>query len=258
MLQLPLLSAIILLLALAGCNAPDAVSKFAASATATLSSAKPLFADMKQSCLREVDSRVPIGSFELPKQSDPGCDRIGEQAEGAEAAAKILSDYFTAINEVASFGTAQTGSDAQTLVSTAGTAVGAGSTAQTALSSMAQFLVSAGTAGYQRKSLNKDLTKVSGNISAVIDALVRIVEVNYIGQQLLSEEQKLRTRYLEFAGRNPSQELKLMLDDRWHADEQVLQTRRAAAESLVTALRAISKGAADLAASSKSGKEKSH
>jgi len=88
---------------------------------------------------------------------------------------------------------------------------------------------------------------VSGNISAVVNALITIVQDDYIGRQLASEEQKLADRYLEFA-KDKSPEVKLLLDDRWHADEQALAAKRASAQSLITALQALSKGFADLAA----------
>ena len=54
-------SAVVLLLA--GCVTATAVSTFCASAATTLASAKPIFSDMKASCLRELDAREPIGSY---------------------------------------------------------------------------------------------------------------------------------------------------------------------------------------------------
>ena len=245
--RVTLLLVAILALSLMSCTTPDAVSKFCGSAATTLTSANPVFDDMKLSCLREVDSRNEFGTFKPPVQSDPGCTAIGNQAAGAAAAAKILSDYFSAINSLASFGTAKAGTDAQNLLSKTGAAVGASSAAQTALGSIAQFLVSAATSGYQQKQLEKDLAKVSGNISAVASALITIIQDDYIGRILKSEEEKLGDRYKEFA-KNASPEVKLLLDDRWHADELALEAKRASAQSLVTALQTLSKGFADLAA----------
>jgi len=237
----------VLALSLMSCTTPDAVSKFCGAASTMLTSAAPIFADMEQSCLREVNSRAEIGTFKSPLQSDPNCTLIANQAAGATAAAILLSDYFNAINSLASFGAVKAGTDAQNLATKTGAAVGASSAAQTALRSIAQFLVSAATSGYQRKQLEKDLTKVSGNISAVVNALITIVRDDYVGRQLKSEEQKLADRYLEFA-KDKSPEVKLMLDDRWHADEQALEAKRASAQSLIMALQVLSKGFADLAA----------
>jgi hypothetical protein len=47
-----------------------------------------------------------------------------------------------------------------------------------------------------------------------------------------------------------------MLDTRWQSDEQAIESKRAAARSLVTSLNALSKGFADLAAKSRTLKGK--
>jgi hypothetical protein len=242
-------------LALAGCTTPDAVAKFCASAITTLTSAQPVFADMKQSCLREVNSRTDFGTFTPPLEDDANCTAIGKQADGAEAAATVLADYFGAINALASFGTAKAGTDAQSLVTKTSAAVGAGSAAQTALGSIAQFLTTAATSGYQSRALEKDLPQVSKNIAAVTAALITVVQDDYVGRQLKSEEQKLTIRYKDFA-RNKSPEALLMLDTRWQAEEQAIAAKRQSARCLVTALEALSKCFVDLAAKSRSLKGK--
>ena len=245
----------ILNLSLASCVTPDAISKFCGSAAATLTSAQPVFNDMELSCLREVNSKVDFGTFRPPAASDPHCTKIGAQAAGAVAAAKILSEYFSAVNSLASFGSAKAGTDAEGLLTKAGAAFGADSAAQTALGSIARVLTTAATAGYQQKQLDKDLTKVSGNIPAVATALKTIVEDVYIDTQLASEQDELAVRYQRFAkensAKNPlSPEAKLMLDDRWNADQAALEAKRASARCLVSALEALSKGFKELAASS--------
>ena len=138
-----------LLFALSGCTTPDAVSKFCGVAVTTLSSAKPLFEDMKQSCLREVNSRTSIGTFAPPVTEDKGCEAIGGKSSGAEAAVELLSDYYGAINSLALFGTSKVGGEAGVLAEKSGAAVGVGSPAQTALNSIATFVVNTGVSGYQ-------------------------------------------------------------------------------------------------------------
>lgn len=245
--RVALLSLLGLALLLVSCTTPDAVSKFCASAVTTLTSANPIFADMKLSCLREVNSREEFGTFKPLLQTDQSCTDIGNQAEGAVAAAKLLSEYFSAIDSLASFGTTKAGTDEQNLLTKTGAAVGASSAAQTALGSIAQFLVSAATSGYQQKQLAKDLGNVSRNITVVVGALITIIRDDYIGRQLKSEEQKTADRYKEFAkGKSP--EVQLLLDDRWHADELAIEGKRASAQSLITALQALSNGFTNLAA----------
>lgn len=252
--------AVMLFCCLQSCSTPDAVSKFCGSAVATLTSAKPIFEDMKQSCLREVNSREDFGAFRPQLKEDPYCTAIGDQAEGAEAAAKLLADYFNAINAIASFGAAKTSTseaaktsttpaatDTQSLAKKAGAAVSTSSPAQQAVVSIAQFLSSAVTAGYRGKSLDRDLAEVNANISAVVAALTDIVQEDYLDRQLKNEEDKLSIRYRDYAkGKSP--EVQVMLDARWQADEQALEAKRASAQSLITALQAISKGMANLAA----------
>ena len=210
---------------------------------------------MKLSCLRELASRQQFGTFAPSVESDPYCTMIGDKADGAKAASKVLVEYFTTINSLASFWTAKAGTDAQNLLSKTGAAVGTSSAAQTALGAIAQFIVTASTSGYQQKSLEKDLTNASGNVSAVVKALVTIVQDDYIDRQLASEEQKLSIRYVEFA-QNRSPEVTLLLDERWHADEQALTARRTSARTLVTALQTLSKGFAELAENSHQLKSK--
>jgi hypothetical protein len=246
---------VILLLSTTGCDTPDTVSKFCASSNTTLTSAIPILQDLKGSCLREKNIERGLGSFETV-QTDPGCDAIGKQAEGAVAATQVLAIYFNAINSLATFGTAKTASDVSTLVSKTGSAVGAGSAAQTALGSISSFFTTAAISSHQQRSLDKDLTQVSKNIGDVTDALVQIVQANYIDQELKAEEQKLATRYKEFSKNYSGGEVTIELDDRWHADAQSITAKRASAQSLITALNAIKSGSSDMAANAHSIKAK--
>jgi len=245
----------------AGCTTPDAVSKFCASAATTLASAKPVFADMKASCMRAADSREAIGAFTAaaddkknPTMVDAvaSCNDIGKQGDGAAAAAAILSDYFSAINALASFGTAKAGTDAGALATKTGAALGANSAAQTAIGSIVGDLASFLTSAYQLKKLEGDLTRVSKNISDVSDGLVKVIQNNYLDQLLADEEQKTAVRYREFYRSDFSPEAKVMLDDRWRADEAAIQAKRASAQSLISALQALSKGFANLASNAHS------
>jgi hypothetical protein len=148
-----------LALPLTNCTTPDAVAKFCTSAVTTLASTITVFGDMKLSCLREVNSRQTFGTFKPPSESDAGCTAIGTQGDGAVAAAKILSDYFSAVNSLASFGSTKVATDAQNLITKTGDAVGASSPAQTALGSIAQVLVSAATSGTSKNSWRRILPR---------------------------------------------------------------------------------------------------
>ncbi len=247
----------VILLMPSGCKTSSGVSKFCGSATSTLASADPVFRDLAATCLREVNIQKGIGSFEVV-QKDPSCELIAQQADGARAATRVLSDYFSALNSLATFGTAKVGSDASALLSRTGAALGATSAAQTALGSMASFLATAATGVYKQKSLDRDLIAASKNIGDVIDALVAVLQTNYLGpgQGLTQESQKLTTRYKEFAQTHATADTMLTLDRQWHDDESSIEAKRASAESLVCALLAIKQGTANLAANAHSIKAK--
>jgi hypothetical protein len=236
-----------LALSLTACDTPDAVSQFCGSAVATLTAAKPVLEDQQLSCLREVNSREPLGSFKPPITAQQDCTEIGTKASGFVAATELLSSYFATLNALASFGTAQAGVDTNALLAQTSAAFGANSDTQQALGGIAQFVVTITTAGYQQKKLAEDLTKTRDSVPKVINALVVVVRDDYIGRTLNTEEQKLAAQYKEFA-RNQSSENVLILDQRWRADEAALQARRSAAQDLVSALESLSAGFSDVAA----------
>ncbi len=184
--QISLVLAVISCVLNSSCTTPDAVSKFCASAATTLASAKPVLSDMQASCLRRVDTFESIGSFKTAvSDSNPtvkaaiaSCDGIGTKTQGAIAAASILSDYFTAINSLASFGTAKAGTDAGALASKTAAALGEKTDAQTAIGSIVTDLTKVFTAGYQMKKLESDLTRVSSNINNVTAGLITVIQTN--------------------------------------------------------------------------------
>jgi hypothetical protein len=132
-----------LTLLFASCTSPDEVSKFSKASVTSLNSAIPVFADFKMPCLREVNSRTEIGEFVPFKQEDASCDEIEVQMKGAVAATKLLSEYFSAIDSLASFGTKTVSSDAQQLAEQTSGAFGAGSDAKKAVGSIVSFLTNA-------------------------------------------------------------------------------------------------------------------
>jgi hypothetical protein len=246
--------AIVLGLALlfASCTSPDEVSEFSKVSVTTLNSAIPVFADFQMSCLREVNSTTPIGEFFPFKQEGDSCDEIRVQMKGAVAATRLLAEYFSAIDSLASFGTTTVSSDAQQLAEQASGAFGAGSDAKTAVGSIASFLTNAALSGYRQKQLEKDLNAVSGKITAVTNALVKIVNEQYLNRLLIDEEKKTGFRFREFKNAARSSEVTLSLDDKWQADLKTFESRRASARSLVAALGAMSDGVSALAQKSHS------
>lgn len=235
------------LLALVGCNTPDAVSKFCASAQSSLASGNAIFDDMKQSCLREVNSRSDFGTFKAFDQSDSACASIGNQADGLKAATQVVSDYFLAINGIASFGIAKLGDDVNGLVTKA--SIGVPASQQAALGSVGKFLTTLIASGYQQKKLATDIPAVSKDVEVVVGNLAGVVQSKYIDDLLNDEEKKLAVRYGEFLKTHPgSAEVILSLNDRWQSDEAGIAAKRSSAMSYISAMKALAKGDADLAA----------
>ena len=248
-------SAVALVLALAllaSCNAPDTVAKFCSSAVATLKTGDALFDDMKASCIREAQTFESFGTFPVSDPNPAACDSVGKQGEGVKAASKLVSNYFTALNDLASFGTSKAGDDAQDLLTKASAAARLSAAPQKALSSVAGFLTRTATSGYQRKMLADDIVKVHQDIKIVLDGLAEAVGVVYL-QQLQDEELKTAARYKEFKLVAEQQhqwtaDVTLVLDSRWQVDRATFAAKQKAALNYKTALETLAAGNEDLAA----------
>jgi len=242
------LASALLFALLPSCNTPEGVAKFSSSAVVTLKAGDSLFDDMKASCLRDAQTFEPFGAFAVSDPNPAACDDIGKQAEGLKAASNLVSGYFTALREVASIGTSQVGDDAKSQAARATAEARLSAARQTALESVAGFLVRAAESGYRQKHLAEDIGKVHNDIKAVLDGLGEAVGVVYL-QQLQDEEQKTAARYKEFLLQHPgSADTILALDARWQADRANFAARQRAARSFQAALAAMAKGNEDLTA----------
>ncbi len=245
---LSLLTAAALLFTSAGCNTPDTVSTFCSAAVTTLSSTTNVLADLGSSCLREVnDNTYSLGSFHLPVTSDPNCNAITIQANASTAAAKLLSEYFSTLNSLATVGTSTPSTDAGTLAGNATTVAGLTADQKTAMTSLAQDLTTGIMSAYQYRKLAEDVPKAKTNVDDIVAALISVIQANYIDQLLKDEESKLANPYKAFLSQHSSPEAELLLDQRWQADEQALQARRASAQSAIAALQTLQKGFDQLA-----------
>jgi hypothetical protein len=239
-------------LALMACDTPDAIAKYCSSAVSTLTAGSTIFDDMGASCLREVNLRRKLASFEAPVTTDDSCAQVAKEAAGAKAATNVLAQYFAALNALASFDTAKVGTDAKGLVDQASGVAKLSDSAKGALGQLGQFLASTTTGAYQRRQLERDLPVVSTNVAHVIDGLATVVQRDY-GLLLRGEAQKLSDQYREFAqdqGRRMplTVDTQLSLYARWKSDRDAIDARQIAADSFVMGLQAISNGLANLAA----------
>lgn len=233
----------VLAVVLCGCETPDGIAKFAASAVTTLHSGNAIFDDMKASCVRDQQTREPLGAFSTSDAHFDACDAVGKRAAELKASSGVVAGYFSALNELASFGTAKTGEKAKDLVAL----TSIGDDKKAAIGSIAGFLTRIATAGYQEKQLADDIVKVHGDIRVVLEGLAEAAGVVYV-QQLGNEEQKTANRYKEFTLTHPSPDSLLALDARWHADRANFDAKRNAATSFQSALKTLAQANDDLAA----------
>jgi hypothetical protein len=250
--------AIIPLLAwLPSCNTPDSVARFCSSAVVTLRSGDSLFDDMKASCIRETQTREALGTFAVANGPTPApCEDIGRQADGLKAASGLLSSYFTALNDLASFGATKTGDTAKDLLTKVSTQAKLSPARRDALGSIVGVLTRVGTAGYRQKQLANDIVKVHEDVKTALDGLGEAVGVVYL-HELQQEETKTATRYKEFLAEHPgAPDAMLILDSRWQTDSASFAAKEKAALCFKAALDTLAKGNQDLAAHARKLKAK--
>jgi hypothetical protein len=230
------------------CDTPDTTSKFCSSAVTALSSTTSVLSDLGPSCLREVNNNTyELGSFDPPVPSDQHCAEIATQASASTAAAKLLSEYFSTLNSLATVGTSSAPKDAETLATNAAGIAGATSDQKTAFSSLAQYLTSGIIGAYQYRELAEDITKGKKDVDQIVAVLISVIQNQYIDKLLDDEEKKIANPYRTFLRQHDSPEARLSLDQRWQADERILQARRSSAQSAIAALQTLQKGFDQLA-----------
>jgi hypothetical protein len=239
------------------CNAPDSIAKFSSSAVKTLKTGDAIFDDMRASCIREVQTREPFGSFALSDAPvPPECDDIGKQAEGLKAASGLLTKYFASLNGLASFGTAKTSEDVEGLLSKATAQSKLSETHQKALASIAGLLTRLLATGYQQKHLADDIVKVHEDVKMALNGFAEAVGVVYL-RELQEEEHKTASRYSGFLVEHPqAPDAILVLDARWQTDRANFAAKETAVRNYQAALAALVKGNEDLAAHARSLKAK--
>ena len=251
------LAIIFMLVLFPSCNAPEGVAKFCSSAVTTLKTGDAIFDDMKASCIREAETRDPFGAFPLSDATPAVCEETGKKAEGLKDVSKIVSRYYTALNDLASFGSAKSGGDSAKAKSGDDSKSPASNISakakltdarSKALESVVGFLTKIATSGYQQKHLADDITRTHDDIRAVLEGLSEAASDVYI-QQLDDEEHKTLTRYKAFLLEHPNDAGALLtLDSRWQADRAGFEVKRKAARAYRAALEAMAKGEDDLAA----------
>jgi hypothetical protein len=239
------------ILVLSSCSSPVAVAEFAANAHNALDQGQVIFADLPNSCeRREADRKTDsemLVDLSPGVPTPPRCAGFVTQRDALVKASAVLTGYFEALNQVASFGTSALGTtasaNAQQLAAEAGLKDGG------ALSALAGILVQAATDGYRRKRLAAHIRAANTPIQNVTLAFAQIAVEDYQNGLLLSEETTLRERYGDFAQRKAGRNdpVVFLLRARWQEDMSGLVQRRAAVAAYVSALEKVRQGHQELA-----------
>jgi hypothetical protein len=240
----------LLIVMMSGCDNPEAVAKFSSSAGATLKSGNAIFDDMKGSCLRALKTQTALGALQLDAPADAKCDNVGKSAEGLKVASELLADYFSALNDLASFGTSKLGDQASSLLSKATQSTYLKPATKTALGPIASFLTNAAVSGRRAKDLQKAISTVSPDVRSVLEGLSEAVANSYM-EELGDEEGKTFNRYSRFETDHKSPEALLMIEARWRDERAGIESKRNAARSYCAALDSLAKADDQLASAAK-------
>jgi hypothetical protein len=233
------------------CASPEAIATFAGSAQKALAVAPPLFGDIHDSCVRRQSLRpntpilpafVPPDSKDAPAQNPPAlaaCTRFASQAQALGSVSNTLSDYFKAVQQLASFDATGVSGANESAAANAASAAGLSYPQIESAGKLASVVTRAFTEGYQRRRLLEYLRDADPAVANITQGLENVIK-NYL--DFLQEEQQTTTaRYQSVADTNQKAVL-LLLNRAYSEDVVQIGQRRSSAQAFTEALRAIREG----------------
>ncbi len=249
---------------LVSCAPPTVVATFAADAEKTADAGAPLFSDIHASCVRRHRAAAPVSPIFFPASLGaaeggtppevPQCAAFRPEGEALVQESKVLSAYFRALQQLASFNsTSVTEAGAQT-GSNIALASGLNATQLDSISKLASLITEAFTESYRQRDLVKVLVQADPSIASVTRGFEDIVSKDYEGL-LREEQQTLPAQYQAVAdSKNPG--TILLLNRAFSSDLNDLSQRKATAEAYVQALQQVREGHHTLAEMAKRLKPK--
>lgn len=257
---------VVLTISLSSCFSSDAIATFSGDATKSMELGTEVFDDLPGSVLRrDCAANVEDREFDFKPESEACIKDAQEQSQLTEAkkeredlaaVQKVLIDYFTAIQQLATFGKTdgadkkKDSTEASSSAKNLKTASKAGDTVA-AVESLSNIVVRAFSAGYRNRELEKDVKAADASVKIVTTALAEIIQTDYEfypddpkGTLLDKEAHRMQDRFKN-ADTN-----KLLLRLSWTDRVQKLLDRNNAAQNYVEALEKIREGHHQLAASS--------
>lgn len=236
------------------CTSPAGVSEFARSAQRVLLQSPDIFRDIDGSCGRRHADAAPINPVFMPAKStgeaassseNPVCAPFRMQGDGLIQASDILSAYFRAMQELASFNTSAVSSTSQKAGENAGFTAKFNTTQADSVGKLAALVTQLLTERYQRTQLLNFLREADPAIDSVTQALEDVVSKDYLS--LLREEQQSLTAQYQNVGDTGNTAIILLLNRSYTDELNQLNRRKTIADAYVRALGQIREGHHQLA-----------
>lgn len=242
------------LLLLSSCSL-DAVGKFANQSSQALAQGPALLKDIAASCIRRelIKAKVPYYGLDQPDKAAKtyadaakNCEEFTNDLPAMLVASKTLTDYFTAISQLATTGKTSKGKNTQSDKQDAQNAAKTPKSI-TLIQSVGKIIDLIGKVaaeGYRTEHLQKDLNSVSSDVDAVLGALGNFGSVDY--NSVLTVEQQEYERQFNNLGTLPANDsttiIGVLAKDDESNEARLIAAKHAAATAYGDAIKQIIAG----------------
>ncbi len=234
---------------LTGCAPPPAVATFAQQASLVLQAGNSVTDDLAESCERRHSIGQPLPQVTLlapasaPKLT-VACERFRQESIEITQVSKLVSRYFSALEELSRFNTVTVSDPAGVAGANASAVANLGSIQSDSVGKLASILTLVITERYRRGRTVQLLRDADSSVSAILTGLEQIAGSDYVG--LLEEEARTNANTFREAGLNQSPSVILLLNRAYREEVASGQRRSNAAGAYVAALHEIAEGHAAL------------
>jgi hypothetical protein len=245
------MAVVILLLPASGCVDLTAVSKFTSQSSEALTQGKAVLEDIEASCVRShiAEEPIPADKNQLfdpnlvsRAAADPACMDYAKVQTGELSVLQILTDYFTALSQLASTGTASTGKNASSSAQTAKQTSSQPENVLGAVSGLADFLGQVVANGYHERKLDQGITDRNDDVAAVISGLKDIVQNRYENDVLVKEQQIITVAASDRVDGTTEKSIKALYRIQWQGAMDLITQKKVAADAFLKALDTIQQG----------------
>jgi hypothetical protein len=238
------------------CENANAVGQFASASAQAVTQGSSILSDLSASCVREKTETDPRTGLNPPDTGSitQECKSYADQVSTLLVDSTALTNYFTAISQLASAGSTTAGTDpsgkSNSQNSGASNKPAAGRAGETPASPAVQDLGVAGdiftflgqlaTDGFRTKHLDADVKNQHDHVDNVLKALIAAVQTNYL-TRLTNEQTGIETFYGTL-GRNAEPAALILIRDQRDQAVSLIASQRQKAQNFVKALQNIQSG----------------